>query len=104
MLVTRRFFDSLPSSLKTLLLRTGEAAGKAILKATRIDNARSLTVLRAHGVTFLPPLTDTTPAELSAMRDKAARMLAKSGYIPAATYAEARRDLAVYRAQQKLIR
>ncbi len=104
LIVTRSFFDRLPADLQALLRNTGEAAGKAILKATRVDNARSLAVLKAHGVTFLPPWTDTSPAALAAMRDKAARLLATSGYIPAATYAQARADLVTYRADPKRVK
>ena len=96
LLVTRQFFDSLPRDLQTILLNTGDAAGKAIIEATRIDNERSLAVLKAHGVSFLPPFTDMSPAELTAIRQKAAASLEKSGYIPAIIYAQAKQDLAKF--------
>jgi len=98
LIVSRRFFDKLPPDLRALLRRTGEAAGERLVAETRRDNAKSLEVLKQHGVTFTREWKDTD-AELYALRDRAAAALAKNGYIPAAIYQQARQALADYRAR-----
>jgi TRAP-type C4-dicarboxylate transport system substrate-binding protein len=98
LIVSRQFFDRLPPDLQALLRRTGEAAGERLVIETRRDNARSLAVLKQHGITFTREWQDPD-AELYALRDRAAAALAKNGYIPAAIYRHARDALADYRAR-----
>ncbi|MHB8347739.1 MAG: TRAP transporter substrate-binding protein DctP [Acidiferrobacterales bacterium] len=104
LVVTRQFFDTLPPDLQALLVRTGKAAGKALRAATRAQSHQSLAALKSHGVTFLPAWTDESPADLAAIRNRAAAALARTGYIPAATYAEARQALSVFRDHNRVKR
>jgi len=98
LIVSRQFFDKLPPDLQALLRKTGEAAGERLVSETRRDNAKSLAVLKQHGVTFTREWKDTD-AELYALRDRAAATLAKNGYIPASIYQHARQALNDYRAR-----
>lgn len=99
LLVSRRFFDKLPADLQELLRRTGEEAGRRLLVETRRDNAKSLQVLKQHGITFTNEWKDSD-AVLYDLRDRAAAALAKDNYIPAALYTRARRELDAYRARK----
>lgn len=99
LIVSRKFFDGLPKDLQQLLRRTGEEAGVRLLLETRRDNEKSLAVLKQHGVTFTNEWKDTD-ADLYDLRDRAAAMLAKDGYIPAPLYEKARQSLNDYRAHK----
>jgi len=101
LIVSRQFFDKLPTDLQALLRQTGEAAGERLVTETRRDNAKSLAVLKQHGVTFTHEWKDKD-SDLYALRDRAAAALAKTGYIPADVYARARQALADYRARNAL--
>ncbi|MCR4331466.1 MAG: TRAP transporter substrate-binding protein DctP, partial [Sulfuricaulis sp.] len=99
LIVSRKFFDGLPKDLQQLLRRTGEEAGTRLLVETRRDNEKSLAVLKQHGVTFTNEWKDTD-SYLFDLRDRAAAMLAKDGYIPAPLYEKARQSLNDYRAHK----
>ncbi len=99
LIVSRKFFDGLPKDLQQLLRRTGEEAGNRLLVETRRDNEKSLAVLKQHGVTFTNEWKDTD-SYLHDLRDRAAAMLAKDGYIPAPLYEKARQSLNDYRAHK----
>jgi TRAP-type C4-dicarboxylate transport system substrate-binding protein len=99
LIVSRKFFDGLPKDLQQLLRRTGEEAGTRLLVETRRDNEKSLAVLKQHGVTFTNEWKDTD-SYLYDLRDRAAAMLAKDGYIPAPLYEKARQSLNDYRAHK----
>ena len=96
LIVSRKFFDGLPKDLQQLLRRTGEEAGARLLVETRRDNEKSLAVLKQHGVTFTSEWKDKD-SDLYDLRDRAAAMLAKDGYIPAPFYEKARKSLNDYR-------
>jgi TRAP-type C4-dicarboxylate transport system substrate-binding protein len=96
LIVSRKFFDGLPKDLQQLLRRTGEEAGARLLVETRRDNEKSLAVLKQHGVTFTSEWKDKDSV-LYDLRDRAAAMLAKDGYIPAPFYEKARKSLNDYR-------
>jgi len=96
LIVSRKFFDGLPKDLQQLLRRTGEEAGSRLLVETRRDNEKSLAVLKQHGVTFTSEWKDKD-SDLYDLRDRAAAMLAKDGYIPAPFYEKARKSLNDYR-------
>jgi TRAP-type C4-dicarboxylate transport system substrate-binding protein len=100
LVVDNRFFKKLPQDLQTLLVRTGQEAGESVIRATRLDNEKSLAVLRAKGMDFVPwtPDDDTQLAEL---RDQAAARLAKDGYIPADLYRRVGTMLEQYRHSQE---
>jgi TRAP-type C4-dicarboxylate transport system substrate-binding protein len=99
LIVSRKFFDGLPKDLQQLLRRTGEEAGARLLVETRRDNEKSLAVLKQHGVTFTNEWKDKD-SDLYDLRDRAAAMLAKDGYIPAPLYEKARKSLNDYRAHK----
>ena len=99
LIVSRKFFDGLPKDLQQLLRRTGEEAGTRLLVETRRDNEKSLAVLKQHGVTFTSEWKDKD-SDLYDLRDRAAAMLAKDGYIPAPLYEKARKSLNDYRAHK----
>jgi len=99
LIVSRKFFDGLPKDLQQLLRRTGEEAGARLLVETRRDNEKSLAVLKQNGVTFTSEWKDKD-SDLYDLRDRAAAMLAKDGYIPAALYEKARKSLNDYRAHK----
>jgi TRAP-type C4-dicarboxylate transport system substrate-binding protein len=99
LIVSRKFFDGLPKDLQQLLRRTGEEAGTRLLVETRRDNEKSLAVLKQHGVTFTNEWKDKD-SDLYDLRDRAAAMLAKDGYIPEPLYEKARKSLNDYRAHK----
>ena len=99
LIVSRKFFDGLPKDLQQLLRRTGEEAGTRLLVETRRDNEKSLAVLKQNGVTFTSEWKDKD-SDLYDLRDRAAAMLAKDGYIPAPFYEKARKSLNDYRAHK----
>lgn len=99
LIVSRKFFDGLPKDLQQLLRRTGEEAGTRLLVETRRDNEKSLAVLKQHGLTFTSEWKDKD-SDLYDLRDRAAAMLAKDGYIPAPLYEKARKSLNDYRARK----
>lgn len=99
LIVSRKFFDGLPKDLQQLLRRTGEEAGTRLLVETRRDNEKSLAVLKKNGVTFTSEWKDKD-SDLYDLRDRAAAMLAKDGYIPAPFYEKARKSLNDYRAHK----
>lgn len=99
LLVSRQFFDGLPQDLQELLRRTGAEAGDRLLVETRRDNAKSLAVLKQHGVTFTDEWKDKDSVIFD-LRDRAAAILARDGYIPADIYERARRALNDYRARK----
>jgi TRAP-type C4-dicarboxylate transport system substrate-binding protein len=100
LIVTRRFFDSLPEDLQQLLRETGREAGEKLVTATRRDNARSIDELKARGLQFIEPGAGMSEPELRDLRDRAARELIASDYIPAAVFDETRALLEAYRARQ----
>ena len=99
LIVSRKFFDGLPKDLQQLLRRTGEEAGTRLVAETRRDNEKSLAVLKQNGVTFTSEWKDKD-SDIYDLRDRAAAMLAKDGYIPAPFYEKARKSLNDYRAHK----
>lgn len=96
-IVTKKFFTSLPKDLQQLLKSTGHAAGERLVAAARTDNEKSIAVLKQHGLQFLMQEKDVDPAELLKIRDQAAQVLAKSGYIPQPVFDRVRVLLDEYR-------
>ena len=97
LVVTRRFLDRLPDDLKTLLRETGYHTGEKLIAETRIDNATSMDQLRQRGLEFVDPDDSMSETELLALRDRAAKDLIDSNYIPSGVFEETRRLLAQHR-------
>ncbi len=98
LLVDERFFKKLPPDLQKLLKTTGTAVGEHLIAETRKDNAKSLDVLKQNGFKFTMNPGDVKESELFDIRDKAAALLAKSGYIPQDMFDRTRKLLDKYRA------
>ncbi len=98
LLVDQRFFKKLPPDLQKLLKTTGTAVGERLIAETRKDNDKSIDVLKQNGFKFTMNPGDVKEAELFDMRDKAAALLAKSGYIPQGMFDRTRKLLEEYRA------
>ena len=71
-----------------------------LIAATRIDNAKSLDVLKQEGLKFVMPPEQIDRQELLRMRDAAAAELTASGYIPKDLYARTWDYLKAARAEQ----
>lgn len=99
LVVSGRFFDRLPEDLAALLVETGEATADRIARETQRDNQQSLVVLKENGVQFVPWDAQEMP-RLVQLRDEAARVLAKKGYIPGPLYRRVRDMLERYRAAE----
>jgi TRAP-type C4-dicarboxylate transport system substrate-binding protein len=100
LIVSRRFFDSLPEDLQTLLRETGRATGEKLVAATRADNASSVAELKRRGLQFIEPGEGMSEPELRDLRNRAARDLIASDYIPAAVFDKTRSLLEQYRSNQ----
>jgi len=100
LVVSKRFFDSLPADLQTLLRETGRVAGERLIEATRADNEQSLGELRRRGLQFVAPGQGMSEPELLELRDRAAAELIDSNYIPAAVFETTRSLLEQYRSAQ----
>ena len=97
LIVTQKFYNNLPKDLQRLLKSTGRAAGERLVAATRADNAKSISVLKQHGLQFMMQEKDVDPVELLRIRDQAAQALATSGYIPQPVFDRVRVLLDDYR-------
>ncbi len=100
LIVTRRFFDRLPDDLQTILRETGEETGEKLVATTRSDNEKALVELKQRGMIFVEPGEGMSEAELMEIRDRAAKELVKSDYLPAAVFDKTRSLLKEFRARQ----
>jgi len=99
LVVDNRFFNKLPKDLQTLLVTTGSEASERVIRETRLDNEKSLEVLRAKGMKFVPWKSDGD-TQVNEFRDRAAARLADDGYIPAELYRRVGTMLEQYRQSQ----
>jgi len=86
LVVSKRFFNSLPEDLQKLLKTTGQATGEKINAIARRDNEKSIELLKQSGIQFMWDWNDEEQSELLAIRDRAAATLAESSYIPASYF------------------
>lgn len=100
LIVSQRFFDSLPEDLQALLRETGRETGEKLVTATRADNASSVAELKRRGLQFVEPGEGLSPPELRELRDRAAHKLIASDYIPSAVFDKTRSLLEQYRSDQ----
>ena len=98
LVVSSRFYQSLPQDLQKLLKSTGRETGEKLIEVTRRDNKESLKILRNKGMEFILNPEDLDAHEVAEISRKAGESLMKSGYIPAATLSDINRWLAEYRA------
>lgn len=100
LVVSNKFYEGLPPDLQTLLAQTGREAGEKLIAATRVDNAKSIDVLKQEGLKFVMQPGQVDRQELLRMRDSAAAELTASGYIPKALYERTWTQLKAIRAGQ----
>ncbi len=96
LVIERKFFDGLPKDLQALLSRTGREAAEKMVRETRADNEKSLTVLKDYGLKFVHWTTGDEKVVID-LRDRAAALLAKQGYIPADLFQRVLKMLGDYR-------
>jgi TRAP-type C4-dicarboxylate transport system substrate-binding protein len=98
LVVSSRFFQSLPQDLQKLLKSTGQKTGEKLIEVTRRDNKESLEILRSKGMEFILNPEDLDAREVAEISRKAGESLMKSGYIPKSTIRDINQWLADYRA------
>lgn len=97
LVVSNSFYNKLPKDLQQLLKTTGKRLGDDIRLRARKENKKSLAILKKNGIKFMFDWSDVKTSELTEIRDLAAKHLQSSNYIPAATFANARKHLNNYR-------
>lgn len=100
LVVSNRFFDTLPPDLQQILRETGRQASDKLIAATREDNAVSLEVLKEEGLEFVMPPDSLDREEMIRMRDQAAKRLTDNSYIPGPLLEQTRELLAEYRSRE----
>jgi TRAP-type transport system periplasmic protein len=97
LIVSRDFFDRLPEDLKQLLKTSGKKMSEEIRTRAREENVNSISILKDNGIEFMWGWDDVNMDELINIRDKAAKHLENTGYIPAKDFDRARKLLNEYR-------
>lgn len=96
LVVASQFYDGLPQDLQTLLSRTGREVAARMIRETREDNQKGLTMLKDYGLQIVP-WTGGDEKRVVDLRDRVEAMLAKQSYIPANLFQRVRRMLEEYR-------
>jgi TRAP-type transport system periplasmic protein len=97
LLIDSRYFNKLPVDLQKMLQVTGKELGMRITRQGRIDNERSIEILKKSGMVFQWGWNESEWQELLSLRDTAAAQLSQSGYIPQAYFDHSRNMLEQYR-------
>ena len=100
LVVSNRFFSKLPDDLQELLKTTGKRLSDDIRLRAREENRKSLAILEKNGIEFMFDWTDANMDEMLEIRDRAAKYLEKTGYIPADTFDRAQQLVNDFRAKQ----
>lgn len=82
LIISGKFFNKLPKDLQTLLKTTGKIASDKIRGFARQENAKSIEILRSNGMVFLWAKNEIEFKKLIEIRDKAAKHLTDTNYIP----------------------
>jgi len=98
LVVSRRFYQSLPQDLQKLLKRTGEETGAKLVEATRRDNREALALMKERGITVVEADASLISGDIAAISQQAARQLMDEGYIPESVLRKVNEWLAEYRA------
>lgn len=99
LIVSKRFFDKLPSDLQELLRTSGQRMSAAIRDKARAENEHSKILLAENGIEFLWDWDEQSLGEFIELRNKAAASLQQSDYIPASVFDKTRTLLEQYRSQ-----
>ena len=100
LVVSQRFYKRLPAELQQLLKTSGMRIAEKINHDSRRDNHKSIDLLKKSGIRFVWHWTDEEKQEMLNIRDRAAKTLADSGYIPEQYFTQVRNTLEQYRHQQ----
>ena len=95
--ITNRFYNRLPEDLKKLLITTGKIASDKIRAQARKENEASLQILKDSGIEFLWPKDEIQFDKLIEIRDKAAKYLVDTNYIPKPLFARVEKLLSEIR-------
>ena len=90
LVVSDQFFDSLPADLQETLVQTGREIGERLIVAARLDNEKSLAVLKQEGLTFVMDPATVNRNELTQLREDTAAEMIKIGYISSDIYQRTR--------------
>jgi TRAP-type C4-dicarboxylate transport system substrate-binding protein len=101
LVVSRRFYQSLPQDLQKLLKTTGAKTGERLISATRRENRESLEVLRSKGMKFVLEPGDLDEEEVAKISRRAGEYLMQSGYIPRNVIKRVNEWLMEYRASHE---
>jgi len=102
LVVSQRFYNSLPEDLKSLLRSTGKVVAEQINKDSRRDNQKSIELLKQSGITFMWHWSEEEKKQMLEIRDKAAQSLADSGYIPEKFFTQTKSFLEIYRTNREI--
>lgn len=73
--ISKKYFDTLPGDLKEMLLRTGRTYMEKLTAASRADNAKSIETLKQRGVMITRPDPSVVAQEYEEVGAKARRLL-----------------------------
>lgn len=99
LIVTESYFKSLPEDLKHLLKSTGERVGKQIRLQAREENQKSIQILKDNGMEFLWSKDEIEYEKLIELRNKAAKYLEDTNYIPRELFSRVRKMVSNIRAE-----
>lgn len=99
LVISNRFFDKLPKDLQHLLKTTGKTMSDGIRENARMENIRSKQLLEDNGIVFMWDWDDASMEQFLAIRNKAAKHLENTNYIPASFFNKTRGLLQQYRSK-----
>ena len=97
LVVSHSFFNKLPKDLQLLLKSTGKSTAEKINQEARRDNIKSIDLLKQSGIVFMWQWTENEKNQMLEIRNKAAKTLADSGYIPEKHFTQTKNILKNYR-------
>jgi len=100
LVVSHRFYNSLPADLQNLLKESGEKTAEKINVISRRDNETSIDLLKKSGIEFMWKWTDDEKKQMLDIRNQAANELAASGYIPEKHFIQAKTILKDFRGKK----
>jgi len=101
LVVSHRFYNSLPENLQKLLKISGKETAEEINLISRRDNEESIELLKKSGIEFMWDWTEDEKKQMLDIRNLAASELASSGYIPEKHFLQAKGILENFRGKNK---
>lgn len=75
LLISKKYFDSLPKDLQEILLRNGKKYMRKLVELTREENEKSIETLKSNGIIITNPPPGKSISEYDEIGKKARRML-----------------------------